>query len=45
MIETKARKTASTIARRVAWDSHDFEPILIDSFEHCVTAEHDLTSD
>ena len=31
--------------RRPAWDSHDFEQILIDLFEHCVTAEHNLTSD
>ena len=31
--------------RRPAWDSQDFEPILIDLFEHCIRADHNLTSD
>jgi len=45
MTEPRARKTGSLVVRRPAFDSQDFEPILIDLFEHCLTAEHNLTSE
>ena len=45
MIEPQARKTASLVVRRPAWDSQDLEPVLIVLFEHCITADHNLTSD
>ena len=45
MIKPQARKTASLVVRRPAWDSQDLEPVLNVLFEHCVTADHNLTSD
>ena len=30
MIKPQARKTASLVVRRPAWDRQDFEPLLID---------------
>ena len=44
MNEPQARKTGSLVVRRPAFDSQDFKPILVDLFEHCVAADHNLTS-